>query len=186
MQNDIRFPVIELTPFTRWDIPRLIQWNPSEAFTLQWAGRIFSYPLDRRQLIYHLKRSRGKDPSIRIYKAVDTQTGAIVGHGEIAGIDHWNRCGTLCRILVGPESLRGCGVGIQIVESLLVIAFDELGLHRVGLQVFDFNEPAMGFYQKAGFVKEGLMREVRKYRDTYWSSCVMSILEHEWRRRGQF
>lgn len=69
-----------------------------------------------------------------------------------------------------------------MVAALLNIAFNDLSLHRVGLGVFDFNESAIRSYEKVGFVKEGLLRDVRKMGDEYWSLWEMSILEDEWRR----
>jgi hypothetical protein len=35
-------------------------------------------------------------------------------------------------------------------------------------------------YEKAGFIKEGLLRDSRKNGDEYWSLWEMSILENEW------
>lgn len=147
---------------------------------MQWAGPIFSFPLTRRQLENHLKKSTADKPTLLIFKAIDTNTGQIIGHGEIANIDYRNSSATLARILTGPPEMRGAGIGLEIVNNLLQIAFDILHLHRVDLLVFDFNQHAISTYEKAGFVKEGVLRESRKLEDKYWSSCIMSILEHEW------
>lgn len=177
------FPRIKLVSFQRSDIDRLVGWIPSEAFLLQWAGPIFSFPLTRRQLENHLKKTSAEKPTLLLFKAVDSDTGQVVGHGEIASIDYRNSSATLARILIGPSDLRGIGIGHKIVHNLLQIAFDILHLHRVDLLVFDFNQQAIRSYEKAGFVKEGLMRECRKLEDNYWNSCIMSILEHEWREK---
>ena len=64
---------------------------------------------------------------------------------------------------------------------LLRLAFDKVGLHRVQLQVFDFNERAISCYEKCGFRREGMLRDYwfknGKFRDT----LLMSILESEYR-----
>jgi hypothetical protein len=44
--------------------------------------------------------------------------------------------------------------------------------------------PAITAYERVGFKKEGLLRENRKAGDRYWSTWIMSILEHEWRALG--
>jgi len=67
------------------------------------------------------------------------------------------------------------------VRGVLEIGFDELGLHRIDLLVFDFNRGAIKCYEKAGFIKEGHIREARKNGNEYWSLYQMSILEHEWK-----
>jgi hypothetical protein len=60
-------------------------------------------------------------------------------------------------------------------------AFENLGLHRVALTVFTFNERALRSYRKVGFIVEGRARDAI-YRDgRYWDEVSMSILEPEWR-----
>jgi len=156
-------------------------WIPSSAFLLQWAGPLFRYPLDRVQLVRHLKRMADEMPDLFIYKAIDLENELVIGHGKIGGIDYKNNCGTLCRILIGPPQRRGKGLGVHLVKALLKIAFEQLALHRVDLYIFDFNNEAIRCYEASGFKKEGLLREARRFDNGYWSSYIMGILEHEWR-----
>jgi RimJ/RimL family protein N-acetyltransferase len=48
--------------------------------------------------------------------------------------------------------------------------------------VYDFNTAAISCYEKVGFSKDGLLRDVKKYGDAYWSLFEMSILETEWKQ----
>ncbi|MFS0883495.1 GNAT family N-acetyltransferase, partial [Metabacillus niabensis] len=48
--------------------------------------------------------------------------------------------------------------------------------------LLDFNLSAIACYEKAGFIKEGLLRDSRKNGDEYWSLLEMSILENEWQK----
>jgi len=172
---------IELHPFTHDDMDRLISWIPSSRFLRQWAGAIFTYPLNHEQLRRHLAGSVGENPALLVYKAVSPEYGGSVGHGEIGGIDRENHSARIGRILVGPPELRGKGVGDQIVRALLRIAFEELSLHRVDVLAFDFNHPAIRCYERIGFRKEGLLRDARKHGDDYWSLWLLSILDHEFK-----
>ena len=174
-------PSIKLEPFTEADIDQLIGWVPSEKFLLQWTGPGFSYPLDRGELKNHLVQAPGENPDCLIFKAVNSETGETVGHGELLAIDRRNRSATVGRMLVGPPELRGKGIGEQIVRELLRVAFQELSLHRVVLRVLDFNKSAIRCYEKVGFKQEGLLRDVYKLGEEYWSMCIMSMLEDEWR-----
>ena len=88
-------------------------------------------------------------------------------------------------MLVGKSHERGSGIGQQMIKAILKIGFEELGLHRISLGVFDFNEAAIRCYEKAGFTREGLLRDVRKPKDTYWNLIEMSILEDEWRKNNR-
>lgn len=56
----------------------------------------------------------------------------------------------------------------------------EVGLHRVGLEVFDFNERARRTYEKVGFVVEGVRRDALRWDGRYHDAILMSALAHEW------
>ena len=171
---------IELLPFTASDIDRLIGWVLSPRFLLQWAGPAYQYPLDTVQIKRQLAATAGANPLHRMYKAVNSKTGQTAGHGEIGNISFQNRSATLMRILVGSPKHRGQGIGEKIVQALLKIGFGEMSLHRMELRVYDFNKDAIRCYEKAGFKKEGLLREAAKFEDEYWNVYVMAVLESEW------
>lgn len=172
---------IELKPFERDDFSRLIDWVKTPEFLLQWSGPVFHFPLDESQLDTYLKESLEVPPTRKIYKVLNTSDRTVIGHIELNGIDLRNKLATVCRVLVGESSLRKKGIGLQMLRKVLEIGFDRLGLHRIDLVVFDFNHAAIKCYEKAGFRKEGHLREARKIGDDYWSLYQMSILEDEWR-----
>jgi RimJ/RimL family protein N-acetyltransferase len=174
---------IELKSFERCDFARLINWVTSQEFLMQWAGPIFSYPLDEGQLEKYIQGSEGNHPIRRIFKAVNTGTNGVVGHIELDNIDMKNKSATVARVLVGEPSLRGKGIGTQMVRKILEVGFNQLELHRIDLFVFDFNKVAIRCYAKIGFLKEGYLRDARKIGDRYWSPYQMSILQSEWRSR---
>lgn len=173
---------ITLQPFTESDIDRLIGWIPTAEFLLQWGGAGYTFPLDRKQVLFYLAKSMQTPPDRLIYKAVNENGGEVVGHGEILAIDTHHRSATLGRILVGSPQARDHGVGQQLVRGLVRICFEELKLHRVALRVYDFNLGAIRCYEKAGFKREGLHRDIHRIGDQYWSVYTMSILEDEWER----
>ena len=59
-------------------------------------------------------------------------------------------------------------------------AFDDLGLNRVGLSVFDFNDTAISTYERLGFVHEGRLRRAVKREDGFRDALLMSVLREEW------
>ena len=172
---------IDLRPFERQDFSRLMNWVKSPEFLLQWAGPIFSFPLDEPQLKSYWEKSQGDRPTRRIAKGIDLATDEVVGHIELDEIDLRNRSARLCRVLVGDPAFRRKGIGVQMARKLLDVGFQQLGLHRIDLVVFDFNEAAIACYERIGFVKEGRLRESRRMGSEYWSLYQMSILEQEWK-----
>jgi RimJ/RimL family protein N-acetyltransferase len=64
---------------------------------------------------------------------------------------------------------------------MLEHAFGVLGLHRVALAVFEYNERAIRAYRKVGFSVEGRSREAIWRGGRFWDEVQMSVLEDEWR-----
>jgi len=172
--------MIELQPFTHADISLLLRWVDSEQLLREWAANSLFYPLTADQIERLLTQTRA-EPRLYLYTAVSLPTREPVGHIEVS-VSSLNRAGRLCRVLIGPAHLRGSGLGTQMVQALLRIGFEELQLHRIDLAVFDFNARAIACYERAGFTKEGLLRDAYRMGDSYWSAAIMSMLEEEWRR----
>jgi RimJ/RimL family protein N-acetyltransferase len=86
-------------------------------------------------------------------------------------------------IIVGHPEDRRMGYGAEAIEGILNYAFDELGLTRVGLSVFAFNEEAISTYEKLGFEEEGRLRRAIKRDGDFHDAILMSVLESEWTAR---
>ncbi|MFC4075749.1 GNAT family N-acetyltransferase [Salinithrix halophila] len=102
--------------------------------------------------------------------------------GELAlmEMDPFNRH-ALLRIAIDRPEDRGKGYGSEALEVLLEYAFGVLQLHRIELEVFAFNASAIRAYEKVGFKKEGIRREVLFYDHRYHDAHVMGILESDYR-----
>ena len=167
----------ELKPFEVADIVSLIRWIPSPSFLLQWGGPEFTYPLTYRQYKSHLDSiclAGG-----RAYVLQDIEETPI-GCGEISPVNSKNRSCSLRRLFVWRPENRGQGLGKYLVHSLLRIAFCELGVHRVTLNVLEPNTTAIRCYRKCGFVQEGILRESRFDGTQYINLVVMGLLRSEW------
>jgi RimJ/RimL family protein N-acetyltransferase len=176
--------MIRLEYFDKEDFKQLIEWMNTEHLITNWAGSLFSFPLTKDSLEWYVEDTNNMEISDAfIYKAVDTKTGKTVGHISLGSISQKNRSGRISRVLVGNTAERGKGYCTGMINAILKIGFEELKLHRISLGVYDFNHAAIRCYEKCGFVKEGLMRDVLRYEDeTYWSLIEMAILEDEWRQ----
>lgn len=78
--------------------------------------------------------------------------------------------------------MRGCFIGKYMMKVVFYIVFDELKLYRVIFGVYDFNILVILCYEKIGFVKEGLLRELKRVGEMYWNLWEMSMLEYEWKK----
>ena len=87
----------------------------------------------------------------------------------------------LFHITIGEPDCWGHGYGTEATALMLDHAFSTLGIHRVGLAVFAFNERAIRAYRKVGFVVEGRAREAIWRDGRFHDEIQMSVLEDEWR-----
>jgi RimJ/RimL family protein N-acetyltransferase len=87
----------------------------------------------------------------------------------------------LFHISLGERDAWGRGYGTEATRLMIGLAFESIGLHRVSLSVFSFNERAIRSYEKAGFRLEGRAREAIVRDGQRLDELTMGILEPEWR-----
>ena len=109
---------------------------------------------------------------------------ALGGGQELVGVCGWTYIDWLNRhaelsIYIGGQ--KGKGVGTTALEELHRIAFEELNLHTVRLEVYDFN-PAKTLYPKLGYKIVGIWRECHFYKGRYWDSILMDMTREDWLR----
>ncbi|HEX5997109.1 MAG TPA: GNAT family protein [Jiangellales bacterium] len=122
--------------------------------------------------------SRGATDDRLDLAVVDKSTRRVVGEVVLNCWDPPARSVSF-RTLIGPQG-RGRGLGTEATRLLVGYAFDELRMHRVGLEVFDFNPRARHVYEKVGFVHEGTRRHALCFDGGWIDAHDMSILDHEW------
>ncbi|GAB2934904.1 GNAT family protein [Nonomuraea fastidiosa] len=112
-----------------------------------------------------------------------TVDGAFVGEVVLNELDTDNLSCNLRIALIGARAF-GKGYGSEAIELVLGHAFRTTPLHRVRLEVFDFNERARHVYEKAGFVMEGVERDALLWEGEWHDVVVMAILRPEWQARA--
>jgi RimJ/RimL family protein N-acetyltransferase len=173
--------MVRLEYFTEKDFQQLIDWIKDEELLTNWAGGLFRFPLTDSSLSWYIQDTNRKDAEAYIYKAVDIETGEVIGHISLGGFSQKNRSARISRVLVGNTASRGKGYCTQMIREIVRIGFKELDLHRITLGVYEFNKSAIRCYEKAGFKVEGIHRDVLQYKEgEFWSLVEMGILEHEW------
>ncbi|UOQ95297.1 GNAT family N-acetyltransferase [Halobacillus shinanisalinarum] len=105
-----------------------------------------------------------------------------IGEMAMLDIDHQNRKAAV-RISIFDKEYWGSGFGTEAMSLLLQFGFENLNLHRVGLDVFSYNERAIRSYQKLGFRQEGIIRDDLYYDGKYHDSIVMGVLKEEFLKK---
>ena len=108
-------------------------------------------------------------------------TDRLIGTCAFSQLDGDNGS-ALYHITIGESDAWGRGFGTEATRLMVDHAFGALGLHRIALFVFEFNERAIRAYRRVGFVVEGRSRESVWRDGRWWDELAMSILESDWRR----
>ncbi len=106
-------------------------------------------------------------------------TDRLIGLTTFSSLDGDNGS-VLFHITIGEHDAWGQGFGTESTQLMLWLAFERMGLHRVGLSVFAFNERAIRSYTKAGFIEEGRLRSAIARDGGWWDEILMGILRDEW------
>jgi RimJ/RimL family protein N-acetyltransferase len=115
----------------------------------------------------------------------DRETGRLIGSCAFSQVDGENGS-AMYHITIGEKDVWGRGYGTEATGLMLDHAFGTLGLHRIALTVFEFNERAIRAYRRCGFVVEGRSRESIWRDGRWWDELGMSVLSSEWHeRRGK-
>lgn len=112
----------------------------------------------------------------------DRATGDVVGEVVLYDWDPANRSCTF-RTLIGPRG-RGRGLGTEATRLIVGHGFEQVGLHRIQLDVYAHNHRARRVYEKVGFIEEGIRRQAQLRHGVWLDEVSMSILSHEWNARG--
>ncbi len=106
------------------------------------------------------------------------EAGQPVGFLILEGLGHPDGSVMLRRIVVRRPRR---GYGTQLMRWAMHFAFDRWQAHRLWLEVFTDNAPAIALYEKLGMVREGELRECIRQGDRWRSLYYYSILEQEYR-----
>ncbi|MGO1974313.1 MAG: GNAT family N-acetyltransferase [Propionibacteriaceae bacterium] len=174
---------VELRPFRADDLPAIAECI-ADPEVLKLTGSVqttaeaadVSVEVDQRLRDWYLSRN---DQDDRLDLAVvDRATDACVGEVVLNELDRDNgNCNF--RTLIGPRG-RDRGLGSEATRLIVDHGFGALGLHRISLDVYDFNPRAQRAYEKAGFVLEGRLRDEFRFDDGWHDSILMAMLYDEW------
>jgi len=162
---------IYLRPMTYEDTDLIVAWRNSDA-----VRKNFIYQaLFTRESHENWIRNKVETGEVVQMIICDLETGKPLGSVYIRDIDrHHNKAEY--GIFIGEASARGRGVGTATAKLMLQYSFEEIGLHRIYLRAFADNAQAIRSYEKAGFVKEGLLKDDvcidGVYRDIIWMASV--------------
>lgn len=170
---------MRLRPLRSQDVPLFTEWlqDPEVAYHL---GRM-SVPrseADERRWVERV----AADESNHVF-AIELADGTAIGSIGLHNVD-WARRQAELGIVIGEKQYWDRGYGTDALRALLGFAFDEMGLRRISLTVFDDNPRAIRCYEKCGFRHEGVERATRGASGGVRTELRMGIVAREFREAG--
>lgn len=111
--------------------------------------------------------------------AVETLDGRHIGGTTLRNFNHVARSAEFA-ILIGEADYRGKGYGTDVAQLMLRIGFEEFNLNRIYLTAYAPNVGAIRAYEKAGYVREGLLRQHVYLHGSYHDAVYMAVLRSDW------
>ena len=165
---------ISLRPITREDTGLIVAWRSNPEVMKNF---IFRQPFTR-ELHENWLATKVDTGKVIQYIIVDKETGRSVGSVYFRDIDPENESAEY-GIFIGEEDYLGRGFGTEAARLFTRFGLDVLKLHRISLRVLGGNAIARRSYEKAGFVTEGLFRDMVKLDGEYRDVEFMAMLNEE-------
>jgi RimJ/RimL family protein N-acetyltransferase len=127
-------------------------------------------PIDRERRAKQFRETIQSDDAQVFVAEAD---GEIVG--ELSAFGRTSRGPATIGMAVGA-GWRGQGVGTALMQACVEWA-REAGVHKLSLEVFPWNDPAIALYRKFGFVEERRLRQQYRRQDgELWDVLVMGLV----------
>ncbi len=165
---------VRIRNITRADIPLLVKWKNDPEI----ADLVRGAPINTTFEIESRRYEKGLSEYDTLRLIIELLTGSPIGFISLGSIDKENRKAEV-GMLIGEKRMWNQGFGTDALVTLLRHLFLELGFHRVGLEVFEYNTRAKKVYEKIGFRVEGLERQGLYRNGRYFDIILMGILRDE-------
>ena len=121
-------------------------------------------------------------PAHRDFEIHDDEEETLIGVAYVAQISEYHDH-ALVGVTIGEREYWGRGYGEESLRLLLRFCFQELDLHRVSAESFEYNTAWCDLLDRIGFEHEGTAREYLYRDEQYWDKRLYALLEREYQQR---
>jgi RimJ/RimL family protein N-acetyltransferase len=133
-------------------------------------------PRDREGVQAEIERSQAEPQEFgRFVIEVDGEPAGSMGF-EVA--NRRSRIANLGSLAVHP-SFRGRRVADEAARLFQRHLLDDVGFHRLQLEIYGFNERAMAHAERAGFIREGVRRKAYWRSDEWVDGVIYGLVQED-------
>jgi diamine N-acetyltransferase len=170
---------IGLRPVEEEDLALVRQWNFDPEISRYFTSR---WPVSMAEQRNWFNR-QVNTPDKRRLIITDRMSGQAIGLVGIMGIDHVNK-NCEVGITIGDRAYWGQPHAGETMRLVLKFLFGQFNMHLVYLRVMQDNARALAFFEKCGFARNGVLRDMIFADGAYHSWVWMSITQVEFASRS--
>ena len=163
------------------DAPLMLEWMHDPKIQKSFKKDMLGAKLeDTEKFIESASVSKELSTGDSVHMAIVDENDEYLGTISLKDIDFDNK--TAEYAITTRAKVHGKGVAFKATGLILEKAFEELGLHRVYLNVFSNNVAAIKLYEKSGFKFEGEFRNHLIINGEYMNWKWYGILDSEYKK----
>ena len=168
---------IRLRELQESDLPILTQWWNSPEFMALQGSLVLPHPgTEAAELFKGRSLNRGTTDGVGLCITLPDDT--LIGHTALYNYNAPARSAELM-IMIGGSNV-GQGYGTMATKMIVDFGFREMGLNRIGLSVWAYNERALRTFNRAGFREEGRERQAGFHDGKFHDRIIMGLLSSEY------
>jgi len=120
------------------------------------------------------------DKNTIMFSIFDSNTNKLIGCCGLCYINWVHRNADLSLYIGHDQSyIDDTGFAEDACRVLLEYGFDELNLHKIWTEIYDFDDKKNNLYKKVGFKRDGVLRDQYFYNGTWSNSLILSLINTE-------
>ena len=121
------------------------------------------------------------NPFVTFFAVYATDTDRFIGTAKVNFThEHFRQSGIAdLGIMIGERGYWGKGLSIDILRTISIHAFDDLGARKLTAGAFSLNVPVIKAFLRLGFKQDACLREQLAAADGYCDHILLSCFEHE-------
>jgi RimJ/RimL family protein N-acetyltransferase len=106
---------------------------------------------------------------------------------NIGSVSSYNSINNNESVMIGiaiyESDYQGKGIGEEALSIWIKHLFEEKKYHKIGLETYTFNSRMIRTAERIGFVKEGMDREIRFWKEEWISKIRYGMLKEEYDKK---
>jgi ribosomal-protein-serine acetyltransferase len=133
----------------------------------------------RDEILAEIERSEAEPDAFGVF--VVEVDGERAGTMRFERVNERSRIAGLSSLAVHPRH-RGARVADTAARLFQRLLVEELGFHRLQLEIYGFNERAMAHAERAGFTREGVRRKAYWRNDEWVDGVLYGLVGEDFER----